>query len=728
MSSAVFNFTNEECILWKNNPNCNPRTNRIIQTNGRVYNSIKDICGDPNVTPDPPSAWRNGLCTSTNQNTVVPPSPVPPSPLPPSPVRPIRSTQTSSSSSSEPQQATTEIIRNNVNCERWRSNPNCDPILNTYIYTNRTTYNNLKRRCGRPHVLPDHLRYEHPTNACHPPNVGMTQQQINSRQTLIELERLLPREPAPLVISSSRSNTLSNKKSSTIKTDEDIKFTCKEKYSNFNNKYKRLSNKLIRMCNMYSNKCAIADINKVKDEINKKKINSHEFITLVININNSKIAEFFYMYKMLEQTNINIYKNFFRYKLDNFKIRNFHVINGISTYLEGVGIGVTIDFFQGIIDELTSLNIFIKPEGSDRYFLNPYMDVNKIFMNVIKGRLDTISIPLFVNHVIANNEFNYRDFYIFIGNLLSFFIFNDLGFNFRLSTALLAKMIYKIDNINNTDLISYAAFDFPDEFNTNFANLMRGVGPADFDYIQSIDMNFNDVIDIEDPNDYKKILDHQITDSNFINYLELYSKEILNNPLKNDKRSGLIKHINNLYYYDGFIKGFNYMKHHVFKKIKPTIFILDELLYKNISKKDIIKLINKFTAVMIEKIDRLDHVNKGKYNIVFQNIISILNDNGETFPFEEIGIDHRPDDYINYFLQFIEKLIRFWTGFGYINLDLNYQFKIINKTAYKLPQSHMCFAEIDIYTINDVLPTKEELYKLLVISSFGGDPHGVHNY
>jgi hypothetical protein len=717
-SSTTINFTATECETWKNRPNCNPRTNRIIQTNGRVYNSIVSICGNPNVTPDPPSAWRNGSCTSSSRVSNVPvtaPSapraPISPVSVPSAPRVPIAPVP------SVPQRETAEQRRNHPSCIRWRENPNCNPISNTYIYTRGPTFRDFKTRCGNPEVLPDHIRYRHDSGVCHPPNTGMTQEQINEAQRIREMASMY-RPPQP-VTSSSKSMSLSPQLSSSIKEEEDIKISCKDKYSNFRDKYKRLSNKLIRMCNMYSKECAISDMAKVKEEISKKVSISTNMIGIFINVNNSKIAELFYNYYKFKSENREKFNLMFRVKLFMHSVKYFEIKNGNMNFLQGIGIGVARDFYQGVIDELKTLKIFIKPSGSDRYFLNPYMDVNKIFKNVITSNPNpTAEInPLFVNHIIHNNTIHYRDFYEFLGKLLSFFIFNDFGFNFRLSNGLLGKLLYKTDDITSEDLISYAAFDFSNEFNTTFANLMRGSN-SQTDYIGSIGLNFNDEIDIEDPKNHQHILDHEINDYNFINYLELYSNEILNNPYKNIERVGKTKLIKNIYYLQGFILGFKYMKHHVFNKAKPTIYILDQLLYKNISLSDINMIISKLNEVMPRIISRFPNKTV-LYNTILEMFISILNDDGDTFPFSEIGIDNKPDDYNVYFLQFIEKLIRFWTGFGYIDESLNYQFELKDSSINKLPQSHMCFATIDFYIVNNLPPTRDVFYKNLVKAVMG---------
>ena len=740
MSSSVINFTATECEIWKNRPNCNPRTNRIIQTNGRVYNSIVNICGNPNVTPDPPSAWRNGSCTSAPRTRVVSSIPVLPTaprnvrvsssssssssssiPVLPTAPRNVRvssssSTSTSSSSPSIPVLPTpSQQIRNQPNCVRWRENPNCNPISNTYIYTSGPVFRDFKRRCGNPTVLPDHVRYQHNSGVCHPPNTGMTQEQINEAQRIREMASMYPPPP---VASLSKSMSLSVKKSSSINDEEDIKISCKDKYSNFRNKYKRLSNKLIRMCNMYSKECAISDMAKVKEEISKKVSISINMIGIFINVDNNKIAELFYNYYKFKNENREKFNLIFRVKLFMHSVKYFEIKNGNMNFLEGLGIGVARDFYQGVIDELKTLEIFIRPSGSDRYFLNPYMDVNKIFKNVIVANPNPTAEtnPLFVNNVIENT-INYSEFYEFLGKLFSFFIFNDFGFNFRLSNGLLGKLIYKTENITSVDLISYAAFDFSNEFNTTFANLMRGSN-TESDFIGSIGLNFNDVIDIKDPTNHQHILDHEINDSNFINYLELYSDEILNNPYKNLERVGKTKFIKNNNYLKGFMLGFKYMKHHVFNKAKPTIYILDQLLYKNISLSDINIIINKLNEVMPRVISRFPNKTV-LYNTIMEMFISILNDGGNTFPFSEIGIDNKPDNYNVYFLQFIEKLIRFWTGFGYIDQSLNYQFELKNSTINKLPQSHMCFATIDFYIVNNLPPTRDVFYKNLVKAVMG---------
>lgn len=670
MSSSIV-LTDDECIRWKNNPNCNPRTNYNIQTNSDTYNFFLERCGNPNIAPLSPSDYRPGLCRT---------------------------------------------ISSSENCIRWRNNPNCDPVENNYIYTNGVKYNYYKNQCGNPINNPDHRIYRHIGTACNPPNIGLTNIEIANRTDELMRQRLIDEEEERerLNISSeSIAKSLSLKRSSTIKSSENIKINCIKKYSNFRNIFKRLSNKLTRMCDVYNNKCDLNTIKNIKEIIQKKFVNQEIYFDVIKD--DIYINILFNTWFKLYLTDIKKSDNMFKVRYDYYLLKIFEKRgkDNILYPLRAVGQGVTRDFFQKIIDELIKYEIFIKPDDSERYFLNPYFDINKI----IKIKSYTFS------DIKSENTILYTTFYKFLGKLFSFFVLNDFGFNFRLSNCILSHFIYKNDNIKYDDFISFAAFDFPDDFNIKFSNLMRPLdGIEESDLIGSLDMYYNDDIDITDPDDYKVILKDKITDKNFIEYISLYSQEILYNPFKNNKRRLKKLEMDPVDNFYSFIDGFNYIKNHVFKKIYPTIFIIDELLYKNISIDDFNIFKDKFKIKMNKYINHkiVEQELKIKYRTVLISLFMIFDDNGLNFPFNEINISEEEFN-INrdkYFLIFIEKLFRFWSGFGYINNELEYNFVLINYNKKTLPNSHMCNTQIDIPMFNNNIPNFDELYKMLVISSF----------
>jgi len=358
---------------------------------------------------------------------------------------------------------------------------------------------------------------------------------------------------------------------------------------------------------------------------------------------------------------------------------------------EGVGQGVNRSVIQRLLDELVLFQVFLPStdEPVERCLLNPSF--------VAKPEMG----------LSLKTEKDYESFYTFIGHLLTFVILNpSAGMRQKLSYSILSHMLYKPEEITDDDYVSYALMDYPTEFQT-YANLMRNP-----DWIEASDITFNSLYPLRET-------DEAVTKDNFRAYLrELcryrYTKQV---PGR----------------WEGFIKGAGTLRK-LLRNRKVTIPMLDRFVTSITVTKEVVKDLLKIIKTQITK-------EQGSENIpVLEGMAWILEDEGKNFP---TGILEQPPA----FLEFVEKLLMFWTGLRRFVPDASYRIIVVKaehtdagrrlkrrlrrdhltkaEEEQILPESHTCFTRIDIPSV--YAGDKEKLYRKLAQSVYLVEA-GVGNY
>lgn len=172
--------------------------------------------------------------------------------------------------------------------------------------------------------------------------------------------------------------------------------------------------------------------------------------------------------------------------------------------------GLRRDFITALTSELFEKKIFISREGTKKYFLNPYFEVDEEFKFIVTSktgyRFDDEIPALFL-----------KDFYRFIGLLLSFILVNDCGIEHHLSSYLMANF-YKTDQseFDDYDYLYFMFMDFP-EYSKSLFNLM-----ADPDTIEYIGTEYNDYYQLTNDENNKTV-----DKTNIEEYLLLTSKYMM---------------------------------------------------------------------------------------------------------------------------------------------------------------------------------------------------------
>lgn len=372
---------------------------------------------------------------------------------------------------------------------------------------------------------------------------------------------------------------------------------------------------------------------------------------------------------------------------------------------EGTGPGVARSFLQRLADELKIYNVFTPSTGepTERYFINPMFVPDERF-KVNSGKT-------------FDQEAHYVLFYTFIGHLIGFLLVNRLGLRTRLSYSIIAHMLYKDEEILDDDYVSYAFVDFPTEFNT-YINLMKN--PSQ---IEESLLSFNSLYNIRAVG-----RDEDITIANFKAYLrELYKYRYTRNPFAPTQQPDAPPDINQRF--KGFLTGLkNTRKLLRSVDMRISIPMLDKLLTaQGISEAILHEFIRSFELTMSRRIDP-------EYQSLKDNMVYILRDFGETFPYEIRGIE-RPatsEGRRTEFFKFIENLLMFWSSVRRYMPGASYSMNIVapedtsagrrilqgrrpltpDERMNMLPESHTCFTTIDIP--NTYHDDRDKLYQKLV--------------
>jgi hypothetical protein len=478
--------------------------------------------------------------------------------------------------------------------------------------------------------------------------------------------------------------------SSTLENDTPISISCDEYITGFDPYFKRVEIKLKKICTLYTKSCD--HLNDSKDSISDYLVKYRKNTYNISNIDTEyTLATAFKFWNTLDS-----HKKiqFGLARLENFKI----------TYREGqgIGIGVVRDFFQNCIDELLRYNIFsyIGSESIQRYQINPLFNPDKTFKEESGLTFD--------------KEADFVLFYKFIGRLFCFILLNDIGLNFHLSHAILAHMIYKHEDITDDDYLGYFMLDYPEYFNS-YVKLMK----LDPNTIKDLGFEFNDDYDLVTEN-------KDITKTNFREYITLRSKHKLLHQIDNRDDKDTYNR------FKGLISGFNPLRK-LLAKEKLTISALDKLItFETIDDITIKKLIEKFKSIMYPMIEDTNDIELRDQNkIATDLLISILEDDGKTFPYEVINMEPPSDEEIRKknFYNFIEHLLSFWSSYRHYSESLNYKISVISKVvvneeiqdipANTLPKSHTCYTTIDIpVPYHD---KRDILYKKLIQAVYLGE-------
>ena len=330
--------------------------------------------------------------------------------------------------------------------------------------------------------------------------------------------------------------------------------------------------------------------------------------------------------------------------------------------------GLRRDFITALTEELFEKKIFITREGTKKYFLNPFYQPDEEFKYIVK---------IATGMDILDNDRFIRNFYLFIGQLLSFILVNDCGIQHNLSSYIMANFNNRFTtDIEDHDYVYYMLIDFP-EFTKSLLNLMAD--PANIEWAC---IGFND---------YYKLTseDADVKDDTIEEYLILVSKFMMTTTILRkgiDIPPGTDENDLNAkarLMHDCLVTGINldiklYLKPFTLKSINSY------LVTPTMSDEIVNKLVRNFTNTMNRKNRNLSGPGKLKSEKLTQLFIS------------HVLTNKNPDDKEGFF-KFIDKLLKFWSGSAFYKDNEEYKIQLnAGLSATHLPQSHTCFFLIDL--------------------------------
>lgn len=758
-------FTSLECAIWyATNKRINPRTGRQISQNTSTsspYYQLDQQCQilesqlrsdidriRNELRSEQPSRLIRRYQTSQQQpSPQQQPSLQPPSPPPQPSPNLVQVPQPQIVQSN--QQRTTQSIRNTAqrvgiryiftqeHCRQWVNNPLINPDSGRQITVNGTLYNQLLDQCFNidntliPSVL-DHIGLARVTrlrNLATFRNRTRSTPLLPTNQTTGNLRGQVHHS----MMHTKKTPSKHSAKDDLIDENDpnlEIDRGCMELYNGIdaplNNtdipieSLQKFKNKMIRTCDIYSqnNKSCNSDkLADVREKLNyyitnnkQKKVNYY-----IIHddserhVQSGALASLFvwYIYQPDSLKETILLSN-----LDKFTINTLELIKVGNTYSTRNTTAIDASgpkraFITSAINELFSLEVFIKGDDSSKYFINPNFKVSQDFIAITS---DLFKISNRTNNIKFNKEGDYEKFYNFIGAFLSFVIVNEFGIPKHLSSYILANFIYKKNEIKESDFVYFLSIDLSD-FSKSLINLLNR---QNFNQIEYAGVEYNDTYEMKDESG--NIIQTDVNKNNIIDFIKTVSKHIFtNNCIRvTDENGGQRpdyyghrKDIRNRY--KSFIDGINPLVRKFFSTNNGSFIMIDKFITRNeISRKDIedlITIVKRNTNTIINgyrgsadaNIRRKGEVLTKVLNYLVKilekprpaldNLPSIINP-GQNY--------NEPEQTKDKYYYFITLLLDYWTGWDFFSPRLSYAISLKSLTNINdLPESHTCFSRID---------------------------------
>jgi hypothetical protein len=573
-----------------------------------------------------------------------------------------------------------------VDCLRWARQPNKDPKNQQIILTDSKEYNRIFEQA---------LLYDYNIT---PINITANGKKFMKRILKFKNENLTIAEKKKQSVSRGKDITdINSVVCNAINNIYDDETTDEGK------KYKMFKDLMIGKCQQF-NKDPVMCITDIKNAIEdyfypedgraEYKLNYYE---------ESALASLLNFYDRMKDK---IYKEEFRdifiYDFNKFYVSIYEIdenLNEIKKDAIDAG-GPKREFFTKLFDELFCDNehptrLFACPVDiiGNKYYINPKFEPSVNFLKVIAAcRKKNPSIPEF------KTERDYEYIYYVIGKLLCLPVYNEeIGLPKQLSSYILAGLIYQPSEFNYYDLLYFYLCEF-----NNAVYYINMISNRDVHSIEDVMMSFNDTYNISRVGGSEGA---NITKANCIKFLLQQAKHAVtkNYISKDDDKINSNKNMKRRY--DSLFVGFsNEIRKFLYKK-KISIEQLSSLITnEQLTEAILQELVDKieveipgvddhYNRVIIDPTDKVNREIEMKTHI--SNMIMIRR-NGVSVK------DH---------LDFIKKLLQYWTAFNYFNRKTHYN--IIYKYGQGidirlLPVAHTCFNAIDVYGFPDNTTPQEK--------------------
>ena len=382
-------------------------------------------------------------------------------------------------------------------------------------------------------------------------------------------------------------------------------------------------NKLKKSCSKVVDKerCTITNLDTItKQLLERYRIEKRytEIYEIRGDLNKLELINLYETYKI----HLNIFKSSINKDSTDIKI--------IATQAQDQG-GVRKDFMQNAINQLFSTKLFEsinKFENQDVYNFNWNVDIHSIF-----------NIP--------NTTENKHDVFKFIGSLIAFAIINKIPLPYHLNRGILANLLYKPEEITDEE---YALFYMLDDASSGISIASALSNPTthidEFYQFNNEDHTLKPSISQDDPN-------NNITTKNFREYITLLSKY------------KLIKENNSDLALKAFKQGFFITRRTLRKKPDRdiTISMLDKLITST-------ELSTEAIDIIVDNVTNSIRYNNENEKLIGSWFIDILK-NKIPYPIDDL-IQQGHTTVPNNHKEFLQNLLKCWTGISGFNNNLNY--------------------------------------------------------
>uniref|UniRef100_A0A6C0LE09 HECT domain-containing protein n=1 Tax=viral metagenome TaxID=1070528 RepID=A0A6C0LE09_9ZZZZ len=573
-----------------------------------------------------------------------------------------------------------------VDCLRWARKPNKDPKNQQIILTDSKEYNRIFEQA---------LLYDYNIT---PINITANGKKFMKRILKFKNEHL----------------TIVDKKKQSVSRGKDITDINSVVCNAINNiyddettdegkKYKMFKDLMIGKCQQFNKDpvMCITDIRNAIEDYFYPEDGRAEY--KLAYYEESALASLLNFYDRMKDK---IYKEEFRdifiYDFNKFYVSIYEIdenLNEIKKDAIDAG-GPKREFFTKLFEELFCDNehptrLFACPVDiiGNKYYINPNFEPSINFLKVIAVcRKKNSSIPEF------KTERDYEYIYYVVGKLLCLSVYNEeIGLPKQFSSYILAGLIYQPSEFNYYDLLYFYLCEF-----NNAVYYINMISNRDVHSIEDVMMSFNDTYNISRAGGSDGA---NITKANCIKFLLQQAKHAVtkNYISKDDDKINSNKNMKRRY--DSLFAGFsNEIRKFLYKKKisieqlsslitneQLTEAILQELVDK--IEVEIPEVDDQYNRVIIDSTDKINREIEMKTHI--SNMIMIRR-NGVSVK------DH---------LDFIKKLLQYWTAFNYFNRKAHYN--IIYKygqgiNVRLLPVAHTCFNAIDVYGFPDNTTPQEK--------------------
>jgi len=574
-----------------------------------------------------------------------------------------------------------------VDCLRWARQPNKDPKNLQIILTDSKEYNRIFEQA---------LVYDYNIM---PINITGNGKKFMKRILKFKNEHLTIAEKKKLPMS--RGKDIADINSVVCNAINNI---YDDETTDEGKKYKMFKDLMIDRCQKFNKdpvmcikdiKNAIEDYFYPEDDRAEYKLNYYE---------ESALASLLNFYDRMKDK---IYKEEFRdifiYDFNKFYVYIYEIdenLNEIKKDAIDAG-GPKREFFTKLFEELFCdaehpTRLFASPVDiiGNKYYINPNFKPDENFLKVIAVcKKKNPSIPEF------KTERDYEYIYYVIGKLLCLPVYNeDIGLPKQLSSYILAGLIYQPSEFNYYDILYFYLCEFNNA--VYYINMIKNSNIHNID--EGSMMSFNDTYNISRAGGADGA---KINKANCIKFILQQAKHAVtkNYISKDDDNINSKKNMKRRYdsLFAGFsneIRKFLYNKKVRIEQLSSLITneqlteaILQELVDK--IEVDIPEFDDHYNRVIIDPTEKVNRENEMKTHI--SNIIMIRRE-GVTVK------DH---------LEFVKKLLQYWTAFNYFNKNAHYY--IIYKYGQGidiklLPVAHTCFNAIDVYGFPDDTTPQEK--------------------